>query len=314
MRRLPSATTQAELLALVAEFNADPTIHGILVQFPVPAHIDPIRVQAAIAPDKDVDGLSVANAGRLAIGSAQPDALHAARLHDDAARNARRSDRQGRREGRSNLVGKPMAQLLLQANCTVTVAHSRTRDLPAVARQADILIAAVGRPEMVRGALIKPGAVVIDVGMNRILSRKPKAAAAGKTIVVGDVAFDEASQVAGWITPVPGGVGPMTVACLLQNTITAAKRQNGSACVRHQRFRAAQPWAAEPAALISGARPLTWSRRRPGSAEVAAFAPSAEPGHSLGEAGDVRVDQRPAMAVAGHRETPQPMESPSLNL
>jgi len=129
--------------------------------------------------------------------------------------------------GRSNLVGKPMAQLLLQADCTVTIAHSRTRDLPAVTRQADILVAAVGRPEMVRGDWIKPGATVIDVGMNRIPSRRPKAAAAGKTIVVGDVAFEEAKQVAGWITPVPGGVGLMTVACLLQNTVTAAKRLHG---------------------------------------------------------------------------------------
>ena len=131
--------------------------------------------------------------------------------------------------GRSNLVGKPVAQLLLRADCTVTIAHSRTNDLPAVTREADILVAAVGRPDMVRGDWIKPGGVVIDVGMNRIPSRKPENAAAGKTIVVGDVAFKEAKQVAGWITPVPGGVGLMTVACLLQNTVTAAKRLNGLA-------------------------------------------------------------------------------------
>ena len=229
-RRLPDATTQAELLALVAELNADPAIHGILVQFPVPAHIDPLVIQAAINPDKDVDGLNTINAGRLATGQAglaPCTPVGCMMLLEDAL-----GDLRGRHAvviGRSNLVGKPIAQLLLRADCTVTIAHSRTRDLPAVARLGDILVAAVGRPEMVRGDWIKPGAAVIDVGMNRILSRRPKAAAAGKTIVVGDVAFDEASEVAGWITPVPRGVGPMTVACLLQNTVTAARRLNGLA-------------------------------------------------------------------------------------
>jgi methylenetetrahydrofolate dehydrogenase (NADP+)/methenyltetrahydrofolate cyclohydrolase len=226
--RLPAETSQAELLALVAELNADPTIHGILVQFPVPLQIDPIVVQAAINPDKDVDGLSVTNAGRLAIGL--PSLVPCTPVGSMIMLRETLGELRGLQAvvvGRSNLVGKPMVQLLLQADCTVTVAHSRTRDLPSVTRGADILIAAVGRPEMVRGDWIKPGATVIDVGMNRIPSRKPKAAAAGKTIVVGDVAFEEAKQVAGFVTPVPGGVGLMTVACLLQNTVTAAKRQNG---------------------------------------------------------------------------------------
>ncbi len=226
--RLPEETTQARLLAVVAELNADPAIHGVLVQFPVPPQIDAIVVQAAIDPDKDVDGLSVTNAGRLAIGL--PGLIPCTPLGCMIMLRETLGELRGAHAvvvGRSNLVGKPMAQLLLQADCTVTIAHSRTRDLPAVTHGADILVAAVGRPEMVRGDWIRPGAAVIDVGMNRIASRKPKAAAAGKTIVVGDVAFDEARQVAGWITPVPGGVGLMTVACLLQNTVTAAKRLNG---------------------------------------------------------------------------------------
>lgn len=227
-RRLPDTTSEAELLAIVAELNADPAIHGILVQFPVPAHIDPIKVQAAIHPDKDVDGLSIANAGRLTIGL--PGLVPCTPLGCMIMLRETLDELRGKRAvviGRSNLVGKPIAQLLLQADCTVTIAHSRTKDLPAVAREADILVAAVGRAEMVRGDWIKPGATVIDVGMNRIPSRKPKAAAAGKTIVVGDVAFDEAMEVAGAVTPVPGGVGLMTVACLLQNTVTAAKRLSG---------------------------------------------------------------------------------------
>ena len=227
-RRLADTTTQDELLALVADLNADPAIHGILVQFPVPAHIDPVVIQAAISPDKDVDGLNTINAGRLATGMAglvPCTPLGCMMLLEDALGSLR-----GRHAvviGRSNLVGKPIAQLLLRADCTVTIAHSRTQNLPAVARLGDILVAAVGRPEMVRGDWIKPGAAVIDVGMNRVPSRRPKAAAEGKTIVVGDVAFDEAAAVAGWITPVPRGVGPMTVACLLQNTVTAARRLNG---------------------------------------------------------------------------------------
>jgi methylenetetrahydrofolate dehydrogenase (NADP+)/methenyltetrahydrofolate cyclohydrolase len=226
--RLPEETSQEELLALVAQLNADPAIHGILVQFPVPAQISQAAVVAAISPDKDVDGLHVVNAGRLASGlpALTPcTPLGCMMLLHDAL-----GDLTGKRAvvvGRSNLVGKPIAQLLLQADCTVTIAHSRTVDLPAVCREADILVAAVGRAEMIRGDWIKPGAAVIDVGMNRIPSRDPEAAAAGKTRLVGDVAFDEAKSVAGWITPVPGGVGPMTVACLLQNTLTACKRLNG---------------------------------------------------------------------------------------
>ena len=226
--RLAEDTSQADLLALVAQLNADPAIHGILVQFPVPAHIQQPAVVAAISPDKDVDGLHVINAGRLASGlpALTPcTPLGCMMLLRDAL-----GDLTGKRAvvvGRSNLVGKPIAQLLLAADCTVTIAHSRTRDLAAVCREADILVAAVGRPQMIRGDWIKPGAAVIDVGMNRIPARDPEAAAAGKTRLVGDVAFDEALEVAGWITPVPGGVGPMTVACLLQNTLTAAKRLHG---------------------------------------------------------------------------------------
>ena len=226
--RLPEETTQDELLAVVSRLNADPAIHGILVQFPVPPQIDPTVVQAAIDPNKDVDGLSVFNAGRLAVGL--PGLVPCTPLGCMILLRETLGELRGAKAvvvGRSNLVGKPIAQLLLQADCTVTIAHSKTKDLPEVTRGADILVAAVGRPEMVRGDWIRPGATVIDVGMNRILSRKPKAAAAGKTIVVGDVAFEEAKQVAGWITPVPGGVGLMTVACLLQNTVTAARRLNG---------------------------------------------------------------------------------------
>ena len=227
-RRMPEETTQAELLAVVAALNADPSIHGILVQFPVPAHIDPLVIQSAIDPDKDVDGLNPINSGRLASGlpALTPcTPLGCMLLLKDAL-----GDLRGKHAvviGRSNLVGKPIARLLLQADCTVTIAHSRTVDLPSVARLGDILVAAVGRAEMVKGDWIKPGAAVVDVGMNRILSRKPKARAAGKTIVVGDVAFDEAMTVAGWMTPVPGGVGPMTIACLLLNTLTAARRRLG---------------------------------------------------------------------------------------
>jgi len=227
--RLPEGASQGELLALVGELNNDPAIHGILVQFPVPPHIEQAAVVAEISPDKDVDGLNVINAGRLASGlpALTPcTPLGCMMLLRDAL-----GDLTGKRAvvmGRSNLVGKPIAQLLLQADCTVTIAHSRTKDLAAVCREADILVAAVGRPEMVRGDWIKPGAAVIDVGMNRIPARDSEAAAAGKTRLVGDVAFDEVMDVAGWLTPVPGGVGPMTVACLLQNTLTAAKRLNGA--------------------------------------------------------------------------------------
>jgi methylenetetrahydrofolate dehydrogenase (NADP+)/methenyltetrahydrofolate cyclohydrolase len=226
--RLPAAVPQAELEALVAKLNADPKIHGILVQLPLPAGLDSAAVIAAIDPDKDVDGLSVVNAGRLA--SSLPALTPCTPLGCMVLLKDVIGDLTGLRAvvvGRSNLMGKPMAQLLLQADCTVTIAHSRTKDLAAVCREADILVAAVGRPQMVKGDWIKPGAVVIDVGINRVPSKDPEKAAAGKTRLVGDVAFDEALAVAGAITPVPGGVGPMTIACLLQNTLTAARRIHG---------------------------------------------------------------------------------------
>jgi methylenetetrahydrofolate dehydrogenase (NADP+)/methenyltetrahydrofolate cyclohydrolase len=226
--RLPEETSQTELLSVVARLNADRAIHGILVQFPVPPHIDPAAIQSAIDPDKDVDGLSPTNAGRLALGL--PALTACTPVGCMVLLRETLGSLRGKHAvviGRSNLVGKPIAQLLVQADCTVTIAHSRTADLPAVARLGDILVAAAGRPEMVRGDWIKSGAAVIDVGINRVPSRRPKAAAAGKTIVVGDVAFEEAKAVAGWITPVPGGVGPMTIACLLLNTLTATRRRLG---------------------------------------------------------------------------------------
>jgi methylenetetrahydrofolate dehydrogenase (NADP+)/methenyltetrahydrofolate cyclohydrolase len=228
--RLPQDTSQHDLLRLVGELNVDPLIHGILVQLPLPRHIDEKAVLAAINPDKDVDGLHVVNAGRLASG--QPALTPCTPLGCMILLRETVGDLTGLRAvvvGRSVLVGRPIAQLLLQADCTVTIAHSRTRDLPAVCREADILVAAVGRPRMIRGDWIKPGAAVIDVGINRVPFDDPVKAAEGRTKVVGDVHFKEASQVAGWITPVPGGVGLMTVAVLLQNTVTAARRQAGFA-------------------------------------------------------------------------------------
>ena len=226
--RLPAETSQAELLAMVARLNADPAIHGVLVQLPLPAPLDPAAVVAELDPDKDVDGLTVANAGRLAAGL--PALTPCTPVGCMILLREQLGDLTGKRAvviGRSNLMGKPMAQLLLQADCTVTVAHSRTRDLPAVCREADILVAAVGRAEMVRGDWIKPGAVVLDVGINRVPSADPERAAAGKTRLVGDVAYAEAAAVASAITPVPGGVGPMTIACLLRNTVTACARLHG---------------------------------------------------------------------------------------
>ena len=221
-RLLPATTSQAELLALVQALNRDPAIHGILVQLPLPAGLDAAAIVAAIDPAKDVDGLHSENIGRLWSGlpglvpctplgcllllkDIQPklDGLDAVVI------------------GRSALVGKPVAGLLLAENCTVTMAHSRTRDLAAVCRRADILVAAVGRPELVRGDWVKPGAIVIDVGINRVPGPD------GKSRLVGDVAFAEAAAVAGAITPVPGGVGPMTIACLMRNTLIAACRQAG---------------------------------------------------------------------------------------
>jgi methylenetetrahydrofolate dehydrogenase (NADP+)/methenyltetrahydrofolate cyclohydrolase len=226
--RLPADTAQRDLLRLVGELNADPLIHGILVQLPLPGHIDQRAVLAAINPDKDVDGLHVVNAGRLASGI--PALVPCTPLGCMILLKETVGDLTGLRAvvvGRSVLVGRPIAQLLLQADCTVTIAHSRTQDLPAVCREADILVAAVGRPRMIRGDWIKPGAAVIDVGINRVPFDDPVKAAAGRTKVVGDVHFKEAMEVAGWVTPAPGGVGLMTVACLLQNTVTAARRQAG---------------------------------------------------------------------------------------
>jgi methylenetetrahydrofolate dehydrogenase (NADP+)/methenyltetrahydrofolate cyclohydrolase len=226
--RLPVETTQAELLALIASLNADAGIHGILVQLPLPKHIDSSAVLDAISPDKDVDGFHVVNAGRLAVGL--PGMIPCTPLGSLMLLKDQLGDLSGLNAvivGRSNIVGKPMAQLLLGESCTVTIAHSRTRDLPALCRTADILVAAVGRPEMIKGDWIKPGAAVIDVGINRVPSRDPVKAAEGKNRVVGDVDFNEAVEVAGRITPVPGGVGPMTIACLLANTYTAACRAAG---------------------------------------------------------------------------------------
>jgi len=226
--RLDASTSQEELLRLVNQLNNDPSIHGILVQLPLPGHIDTQAVLSAIDPAKDVDGFHVVNAGRLSVGlpalvPCTP--LGCMLLLKDSVKDLR--GMHAVVVGRSNIVGKPMAQLLLQADCTVTVAHSRTRDLAGICREADILVAAVGRPEMVKGDWIKEGAVVIDVGINRVPARDPAAAAAGKTRIVGDVCYAEAASVAGAITPVPGGVGPMTIACLLANTVTAACRSAG---------------------------------------------------------------------------------------
>lgn len=226
--RLPADTPQAELVALVEALNADPAVDGILCQLPLPKHLDELAVIAAIHPDKDVDGLHVVSAGRLASGL--PGLVSCTPLGSMMLiRDALGDDLSGKDAvviGRSILVGKPVAQLLLAANCTVTIAHSRTRNLPDVVRRADIVVAAVGRPEMVRADWIKPGACVIDVGINRVPAPDK---GDGKTRLVGDVAFSECAEVAGSITPVPGGVGPMTIACLLYNTLLAAHRREGLA-------------------------------------------------------------------------------------
>nr|MEA2798085.1 methylenetetrahydrofolate dehydrogenase / methenyltetrahydrofolate cyclohydrolase [Phenylobacterium sp.] len=226
--RLPTDTSQHDLLRLVAELNVDPLIHGILVQLPLPKHLDEKAVLMALNPEKDVDGLTMVNAGRLASGL--PGLYPCTPLGCMILLGETVGTLSGLNAvvvGRSMLVGRPVAQLLLQADCTVTIAHSRTRDLPAVCRQADILVAAVGRPRMIKADWVKPGAAVIDVGINRVPFDDPVKAAAGRTKVVGDVDFKAVSQVAGWITPAPGGVGLMTVAVLLQNTVTAARRQAG---------------------------------------------------------------------------------------
>ena len=224
--KLPADTAQADLIALVKALNADVRVDGILVQLPLPKHLDELAVVSAIDPDKDVDGLHVVSAGRLASGlpglvSCTP--LGCMMLIRDTLGD----DLGGKNAvviGRSILVGKPVAQLLLAANCTVTVAHSRTQNLPETVRRADIVVAAVGRAEMVKADWIKPGACVIDVGINRVASDTP-----GKTKLVGDVAYAEVAQVAGSISPVPGGVGPMTIACLLHNTLQAARSRSGLA-------------------------------------------------------------------------------------
>lgn len=221
--RLPAETSQADLLSLIAKLNADDAVHGILVQLPLPDQIEEQAVIDAVDPDKDVDGFHVVNTGRLATGA--PAMVPCTPFGCLMMLQDRLGDLSGLEAvivGRSNIVGKPMAALLTGANCTVTIAHSRTRDLAAVCRRADILVAAVGRPEMIRGDWVKPGATVIDVGINRV-----PAAEEGKTRLVGDVAFAEATEVAGAITPVPGGVGPMTIAVLLRNTVVAACRQAG---------------------------------------------------------------------------------------
>ena len=222
---LPDSTNQAELLALVESLNEDDKVHGILVQLPLPEQIDEAAVIDAIDPAKDVDGFHVINSGLLATGGAG--LVPCTPLGCVLMLRHELGDMSGKKAliiGRSNIVGKPLAQLLLNENCTVTIAHSRTRDIAAESRAADILIAAVGRAEMVKGDWIKPGATVIDVGINRIPAPEK---GEGKTRLVGDVDFAEASQVAGAITPVPGGVGPMTIACLLRNTVTACCRQAG---------------------------------------------------------------------------------------
>ena len=215
--------SQQELLTLIAELNADPRVHGILVQLPLPGHIDSASVLATIDPNKDVDGFHEINTGRLWNGG---DALVPCTPKGCIVllRHALGDDLSGLNAvvlGRSNIVGKPLANLLLRENCTVTIAHSRTRDQAGLCRQADIVVAAIGRPGTVREDWIKPGAAVIDVGINRIEDDSD-----GKTRLVGDVAFDEVAPIAGAITPVPGGVGPMTIACLLDNTLIAACRQN----------------------------------------------------------------------------------------
>jgi methylenetetrahydrofolate dehydrogenase (NADP+) / methenyltetrahydrofolate cyclohydrolase len=217
--RLPATATQADVLAIVADLNRRTDVHGILVQLPLPRQINAEAVLRAIDPDKDVDGFHPVNVGRLSIG--EPCLAPCTPTGSIILAKSVQATLAGLDAvviGRSTIVGKPVAQLLLREDCTVTIAHSKTRDLASVVRRADLVIAAVGRPEMVRGDWIKPGAIVIDVGINRV------PAGEGKSKLVGDVAFDEAVRVAGAITPVPGGVGPMTIACLLQNTLQAAAR------------------------------------------------------------------------------------------
>lgn len=223
--KLPADTTQDDLLALIMQLNTDAAVHGILVQLPLPDHLDEDLVINAISPAKDVDGFHISNVGLLATG--QKSMVPCTPLGCLMLLREQLGSLSGLEAvviGRSNIVGKPMAQLLLGQSCTVTIAHSRTKDLPDVVRRADIVVAAVGRPQMVPGDWIKPGATVIDVGINRIAAPER---GEGKTRLVGDVDFDSAMGVAGAMTPVPGGVGPMTIACLLANTVTACSRANG---------------------------------------------------------------------------------------
>ncbi len=232
---LLETTSEAELLTLVQRLNADPAIHGVLVQLPLPKHVHATRILEAIDPRKDVDGFHPINVGLLSIGDRDralvPCTPAGAMIMLEEACAALGRSLAGMEAvviGRSNIVGKPMAQLLLARNCTVTIAHSRTRELPEVARRADILVAAVGQPEMVRGDWVKRGAIVVDVGINRIPAEGIDAAGRPKTRLVGDVAYREAAEVAGAVTPVPGGVGRMTIAMLMANTLEAAKRQTGA--------------------------------------------------------------------------------------
>ena len=219
--RLPADTTEAQLLAKLAELNADDSVDGILVQLPLPKHIDTGRIIDAIDPAKDVDGFHISNVGLLGTGQkAMVPCTPLGCLMLLRDRHGSLSGLNAEEVGRSNIVGKPMAQLLLGDSCTVTIAHSRTKDLAEVCKRADILVAAVGRPEMITGDMVRPGATVIDVGINRIERD-------GKAKLVGDVHYESAAAVAGAITPVPGGVGPMTIACLLANTLTACCRANG---------------------------------------------------------------------------------------
>ncbi|MGB8579108.1 MAG: bifunctional methylenetetrahydrofolate dehydrogenase/methenyltetrahydrofolate cyclohydrolase FolD [Pseudolabrys sp.] len=221
-RKLPATASETELIDLIAKLNTDEEVNGILVQLPLPKQIDPHKITAAIDPAKDVDGFHPLNVGRLASGL--PALVPCTPMGCVILAKTVRETFSGLEAvviGRSNIVGKPVAQLLLAENATVTVAHSKTNDLPTVCRRADLLVAAIGRPEMVRGDWIKPGATVIDVGINRV------AGEGGKSRIVGDVAYTEAAKIAGAITPVPGGVGPMTIACLLLNTLRVACAQKG---------------------------------------------------------------------------------------
>jgi methylenetetrahydrofolate dehydrogenase (NADP+)/methenyltetrahydrofolate cyclohydrolase len=225
---LPAETPEGELLDLIGTLNADPKVHGILVQLPLPAHIDSGRVIQTIASEKDVDGFHFINVGKVGTGEFAtafvPCTPAGSMLLIERVRGKDLSGLNAVVVGRSNIVGKPMANLLLAANCTVTIAHSRTRDLPALARTADILVAAVGRPEMIKGDWVKPGATVIDVGINRIPAPEK---GEGKVKLVGDVDFAGAEKLAGAITPVPGGVGPMTIAMLMANTLASAYLASG---------------------------------------------------------------------------------------